>query len=126
MKKQHSPRFLTLIANTKKRIKEISPQALHAKLQQKEPLTLIDVREDHEWPTGCIPSAIHLGKGVIERDIETKLADPDTLIVVYCSGGFRSSLVADNLQTMGYTNVYSLETGLQGWCDAGYELGKIS
>lgn len=122
MKKSHSPRFLTLITNTKKRIKEISPQALHAKLQQKEPVILIDVREDHEWPTGCIPSAIHIGRGIIERDIEKKIPDPETPIIVYCSGGFRSSLVADNLQLMGYKNVYSLESGLQGWCDAGYDL----
>jgi rhodanese-related sulfurtransferase len=122
MKKNHSPRFLDLIQQTKKRIKEISPQALYAKLQQQEPLVLIDVREDHELSSGRIPSAIHIGKGVIERDIEHKIPETNTPIVVYCSGGFRCALVADNLQNMGYTNVYSLETGLQGWCDAGYEL----
>lgn len=120
--KQHSPRFLELVAESKKRIKEITPQALKLKLDNHEPLVLIDVREDNEWSTGYIPTAIHIGKGVIERDVEKQIPDMNTLIVTYCSGGFRCALVADTLQKMGYIQVYSLEKGLQGWMDAGYSL----
>jgi rhodanese-related sulfurtransferase len=120
--KQHSPRFLALVAQCKKQIKEITPQSLKIRIDSKTPLYLIDVREDHELPAGCIPTAIHLSKGTIERDIEKKISDPDASIVVYCSGGFRCALVAQSLQAMGYTDVVSLETGLQGWIDAGYPL----
>lgn len=122
--KQHSPRFLTLVAAVKKRIKEITPQLLKEKLDRHEPLYLIDVREDHEWTTGHIPSAIHMGKGIIERDIEKIIPEDNAQIVVYCSGGFRCALVADSLFNMGYTRVYSLDTGLQGWIDAGYNIKK--
>lgn len=119
--KQHSPRFLRLVTESKKRIKEISPQALKEKIDSHEPLCLIDVREDSEWASSeHIPSAIHLGKGVIERDIEKQFPDSSTTIVVYCSGGFRCALVANALQDMGYTQVSSLESGLQGWVDAGF------
>lgn len=85
---------------------------------------LIDVRELNEWETGYIPTAIHLSKGIIERDIEKKIPNLNDQVVVYCSGGFRCALVADNLQKMGYTQVYSLDTGLQGWLDEGYSLQK--
>lgn len=122
--KQHSPQFLALVTEAKKRIKEITPQILKQKLDNQEPLSLIDVREDLEWTTGHIPTAIHIGKGVIERDIEKNITDFNTPIIVYCSGGFRCALVADSLQNMGYTQVYSLETGLQGWLDAGYDIKK--
>ena len=122
--KQHSPAFLALVAESKKRISEISASELKQALVNKEPLCLIDVREDTEWPTGHIPSAIHLGKGIIERDIEKKIPDLSTPIVTYCSGGFRCALVADTLQKMGYTHVHSLNTGMQGWIDAGYDLEK--
>ena len=122
--KQHSSRFLTLVDESKKRIKEISPQSLKDKIDREEHFSLIDVREDDEWPTGYIPTAIHLSKGIIERDIEKAIPDPHTPIVVYCSGGFRCALVADSLQQMGYSQVYSLETGLRGWLEAGYEVKK--
>ncbi len=122
--KQHSSRFLTLVNESKKRIKEISPQKLKEKIDSEEHFSLIDVREDDEWPTGHIPKAIHISKGVIERDIEKAIPDPHTPIVVYCSGGFRCALVADSLQQMGYSQVYSLDTGLRGWLDAGYEVKK--
>ncbi|MCL9684356.1 rhodanese-like domain-containing protein [Legionella maioricensis] len=122
--KQHSSRFLTLVDESKKRIKEITPQALKDKMDQQEPFALIDVREDNEWPTGHIPTAIHMSKGIIERDIEKAIPDNHTPIVVYCSGGFRCALVADSLQQMGYSQVYSLESGLRGWLDAGYEIKK--
>ncbi|KTC79527.1 rhodanese-like domain-containing protein [Legionella sp. PATHC035] len=124
MKKQHSQGFLTLIAETKKHIKEITPKALKEKIESKEPMFLIDVRELNEWETGYIPTAIHLSKGIIERDIEKKIPNLNDQVVVYCSGGFRCALVADNLQKMGYTQVYSLDTGLQGWLDEGYSLQK--
>lgn len=120
--KQHSVRFLKLVEESKKRIRELKPQELKKKLESQEPLVLIDVREDQEWDTGHIPTAVHLCKGIIERDIEKIVPDVQKQIVVYCSGGFRCALVADTLQHMGYTQVFSLETGLQGWLNAGYEL----
>ena len=121
--KQHSSRFLTLVANSKQRITEITPQALHEKIQKAQPLCIIDIREDNEWSsTPHIPTAIHMGKGIIERDIEKAIPDMSTPIVTYCSGGFRCALVADTLQQMGYTNVSSLETGLTGWLDAGFKV----
>lgn len=122
--KQHSPGFLSLVTDAKKRIKEITPEQLKEMLDQQEPIRLIDVREDNEWPTGHIPSAIHIGKGIIERDIEKEIPDHQQPIVVYCSGGFRCALTADSLQKMGYTQVYSLEKGMQGWIDAGFSLSK--
>ncbi len=122
--KQHSSRFLTLVDESKKRIKEITPQILKDKIDHQEHFSLIDVREDNEWPTGHIPTAIHLSKGIIERDIEKTIPDTQTPIIVYCSGGFRCALVADTLQNMGYSQVYSLRSGLQGWLDAGFEIKK--
>ncbi|MCW8451681.1 rhodanese-like domain-containing protein [Legionella quinlivanii] len=122
--KQHSPGFLKLVTAAKQRIKEISPLALKEKMDSNESFHLIDVRETNEWETGHIPGAVHLGKGVIERDIEKQISDLKTPIVVYCSGGFRCALVADNLQAMGYEQVYSLESGSQGWIDAGFNLVK--
>ncbi len=120
--KQHSTQFLALVAQAKARIKEISPQQLKSKLDASKPFCLIDVREDNEWQNGHLPTAMHLSKGIIERDIEKKVPDQNTTIVVYCSGGFRCALVADSLQNMGYTHVYSLATGSQGWIDAGFDL----
>ncbi|AWN74275.1 rhodanese-like domain-containing protein [Legionella anisa] len=122
--KQHSRGFLALVTEAKKRVKEIAPQKLKEKIDRHEPMQLVDVRELNEWETGYISTAIHLSKGVIERDIEKKIPDLNTQVIVYCSGGFRSVLAADNLQKMGYTNVSSLETGLQGWLNEGYSLHK--
>lgn len=124
MAKQHAPQFLALVSEAKKRIKEIGAQTLKEKFDQHLPMYIIDVREDHEWPMGHIPTAVHLSKGIIERDIENKIPDPTMPIVVYCSGGFRSALVVSSLQNMGYADVYSLDKGLQGWLDAGYDLEK--
>jgi rhodanese-related sulfurtransferase len=118
--KQHAQRFLTLVTESKKRIKELTPQALKDKMGHHEPLCIIDVREESEWPSGHIPNAIHLCKGIIERDIGKIISDEHAQIIVYCSGGFRSALVADSLQQMGYSNIYSLESGLQGWLNAGF------
>ena len=120
--KQHSPQFLNLVAKAKQNIQEISTEALKNKIDNHDDFYLIDVREDHEWSTGHIPTAIHIGKGIIERDIEKTIPDSHAPIVVYCSGGFRSSLVADSLKNMGYTQVYSLNKGAQGWLDTGYKL----
>ena len=122
--KQHSPRFLTYVTQVKKQIKEITPFALKALMDGQQSLHIIDVREADELSSGRIPTAIHLSKGVIERDIEKKIPDPQAPIVVYCSGGFRCALVANSLQNIGYTNVSSLATGLQGWIEAGYPIEK--
>ena len=122
--KQHSPRFLTYVTQVKKQIKEITPFALKALMDGQQSLHIIDVREADELSSGRIPTAIHLSKGVIERDIEKQISDPQAPIVVYCSGGFRCALVANSLQNIGYTNVSSLDTGLQGWLDAGYPIEK--
>lgn len=120
--KQHSPAFLTLVNNAKKQIKELSLQNLKEKIERQESFSLIDVREESEWSTGHIPGAVHLSKGVIERDIEKQIPSFEQPIVVYCSGGFRSALVANTLQTMGYQQVYSMEKGMQGWIDNGFDI----
>jgi rhodanese-related sulfurtransferase len=119
--KQHSPEFLNLVTQAKTRIKELSATTLKDKIDNHDDLYLIDVREDHEWSSGHIPTAIHIGKGIIERDIEKTIPDTQAQIVVYCSGGFRGALVADILQNMGYTQVSSLEKGSQSWIDAGFK-----
>ena len=122
--KQHSTRFLEYVNAAKKRINKLSPETLKNKLNQEESFFLIDVREDSEWLTGHILKAMHISKGVIERDIEKLIPDTDNELVLYCSGGFRSALVADSLQNMGYTKVLSLQSGLQGWIDEGNSLIK--
>jgi rhodanese-related sulfurtransferase len=119
--KHHSPQFLALVRSATQHIKEITAQTLAIQLTTSKPLVLIDVREHQEWIDGAIKYAIHLSKGIIERDIE-KIIPQATSIVVYCSGGFRSALVADNLQKMGYTDVYSLAKGLTGWIELGYPI----
>lgn len=120
--KQHSPGFLKVVNEAKKHIKEISVQTLHDKIQRKEAFHLIDVREEKECESGVIAHAINLSKGIIERDIEKRIPDANAEIVVYCSGGLRCALVAESLQKMGYTQVYSLDKGSQGWLDAGYKM----
>lgn len=122
--KQHSPGFLKVVQDALSRVQEITPQELHAKLERKDPICVIDVREDSEITSGVIPTAIHLSKGIIERDVEKRIPDLDTPIVTYCSGGFRCALVADNLQKMGYRHVHSLRGGLSAWLEAGYSLVK--
>ncbi len=122
--KHHSPAFLKLVHEAKEKIHEITPAQLKEKLDHQAPFHLIDVREESEWALGHIPTAIHLSKGIIERDIEKKFPDLNTPLVVYCSGGFRCALVAESLQKMGYTNVSSLETGSQGWINEGYSIEK--
>jgi rhodanese-related sulfurtransferase len=116
---QHSPQFLKLVNESKKRVKETNVTEVKRRMDTGEKFLLVDVREDHEWAKGHLPGAVHLGRGIIERDIEIKVPDTATKIVLYCGGGFRSALVADNLQSMGYTNVESMDGGWRGWTAAG-------
>jgi len=118
--KNHSPGFLKLVEGVKTRIRETDVHNVKRRLEAGERFYLVDVREESEWSRGHLPGAIHLSKGIIERDIEKTIADPSATIVLYCGGGFRSALVADSLQQMGYSNVRSLVGGWRGWCDAGY------
>jgi rhodanese-related sulfurtransferase len=119
MAHQHSQRFLTIVQDAKKRIRELTIADVKAKLDRAERFLLIDVREESEWAQGRLPGATHLGKGVIERDIEQSVPDTGTEMVLYCGGGFRSALAVDNLQKMGYTNVYSMDGGVRGWREQG-------
>jgi len=120
MAKQHSPRFLAITAETKARIRECTVDELKARMDKQESLTLIDVREESEFSAGHIPGSLHVSKGVIERDIEGMVPDADQEILLYCGGGFRSALSADNLQKMGYRNVISVDGGWRAWTDANY------
>jgi rhodanese-related sulfurtransferase len=120
MAKQHAPAFLKLVQDSKKQVTECSVQDVSARLDGKEPFHLVDVREDREWDAGHLPGAIHLSKGIIERDVEKTIPDTAAPIVLYCGGGFRSALAAKNLQEMGYSNVISMDGGFSGWKNAGY------
>ncbi len=122
--KTHAPRFLKLVEASRKKIKELTIPNVNDKMNRGERFLLVDVREDHEWTEGHLPGAIHLGKGIIERDIENKIPEPDTEIILYCGGGYRSALTAENLQKMGYTNVWSMDGGYRGWVDAGLPVVK--
>jgi rhodanese-related sulfurtransferase len=119
---QHSPAFLALVQEAKSRIQECSVDQVRQRQLQGESITLIDVREESEWQAGRIVGSIHLGKGIIERDIEVRFPDPNTELILYCGGGFRSVLAADNLQKMGYTRVISMEGGIRSWREAVYPL----
>lgn len=114
----HSPAFLKIVDESRKRVKETDVAAIQARLAKGDQFHLVDTREDNEWAAGRIKGAIHLGKGVIERDIEAAIPDKAAEIVLYCGGGFRSALAADNLQKMGYTNVLSMDGGYRAWSDA--------
>jgi rhodanese-related sulfurtransferase len=124
MAHQHSPRFLKIVADTRKRIHEVSIDEVKSKLDRKEKFLLIDVREESEYAADHLPGSVHLGKGIIERDVEDRVPDQDTPIVLYCGGGFRSALAADNLQKMGYTHVLSMDGGIRGWREKGFALTK--
>lgn len=115
----HSPQFLKLVNDAKSRVKETNVAQVNQRKSAGEKFVLVDVREDNEWAKGHIPGAVHMGRGVIERDIETAIPDTSTKMILYCGGGFRSALVADNLQKMGYTNVESMDGGWKGWVSAG-------
>src|SRR5436305_3096906 len=122
MAPQHSPRFLKLVEDTKARVRELTVDDVKAKLDRGEKFHLVDVREESEWAKDHLPKAEHLGKGILERDVEQKIPDTGSEIVLYCGGGFRSALAADNLQKMGYTNVHSMDGGIRDWRQKGYPL----
>lgn len=124
--KDHSKGFLALVHDAKTRVRETDVHETNKRQNEGQSFYLIDVREDNEWNAGHLPGAIHLGRGIIERDIEKTIPDHNAEIVLYCGGGFRSALAADNLQKMGYTNVISMDGGFSGWKEAGYSLEEIS
>ncbi|MBV9504790.1 MAG: sulfurtransferase [Acidobacteriia bacterium] len=121
---QHNPGFLKLVTDAKARVPEIDMQRYKEMIAAGEPHLLIDTREESEWAAGRVKGALHLSKGVIERDIETKVPDKETTLVLYCGGGFRSALVADNLRQMGYHRAISLDGGWRALKESGIELDK--
>lgn len=122
MAHQHPPRFLKIVDDAKKRVRETNVDAVKARIDRGEKFVLVDVREESEFAKDHVPGAIHLGKGVIERDIEARVPELNTEMILYCGGGFRSALAADNLQKMGYTNVISMDGGIRDWREKGYPL----
>ncbi len=111
----HSPEFVNICEDARARIQETDVDSVHVMLDSNEKFVLIDVREESEWAAGHLPQAIHLSKGVIERDISNTIPDKSQKIGLYCGGGYRSALAADNLQKMGYTNVISMNGGARAW-----------
>ena len=128
MAHQHPPRFLKIVDDAKQRVRETNVDEVKARLDRsvagQDKFVLVDVREDREFDADHLPGAVHLGKGIIERDVEGKYPDLQTELVLYCGGGFRSALAADNLQKMGYTNVISMDGGIRDWRERGYPLEK--
>jgi rhodanese-related sulfurtransferase len=122
--KHHNQAFLQLVKDAKTRVKEIDINEYQRLKQAGEPHLLVDVREDSEWAAGHAAGSMHLGKGVIERDIEAKVPDKNTKLVLYCGGGFRSALAADNLQKMGYTDAISLDGGWRAYSQSGLPIEK--
>jgi rhodanese-related sulfurtransferase len=122
MAHQHPPRFLKIVDEAKRRIQETTVDEVRKRTDRGDKFILVDVREESEFAKDHLPNAIHLGKGVIERDIEARVPDLNAEMVLYCGGGFRSALAADNLQTMGYTNVISMDGGIREWREKGYPL----
>jgi rhodanese-related sulfurtransferase len=120
----HNPGFLKLVNDAKSRVKEIDIEGYKKIVSSGEQHVLVDTREESEWTAGHVKGAVHLGKGIIERDIETKAPDKATKLVLYCGGGFRSALVADNLQKMGYTQAISLDGGWRALKESGLPLEK--
>ncbi len=124
MAKQHAPGFLKIVNDAKSRVRECTIDDMKARRAAGEKFVLVDVREESEYAKGHIPGAVHLGKGVIERDVEEKYPDLATPLVLYCGGGFRSALAGDNIQKMGYTNVISMDGGWRSWTESGGEIEK--
>jgi rhodanese-related sulfurtransferase len=121
---QHPPRFLKLVDDARARIRETDVDAVKSRVDRGDKFLLVDVREESEFAKDHLPGAIHLGKGVIERDIEARVPELNKEMILYCGGGFRSALAADNLQKMGYTNVISMDGGIRGWREKGYPLTR--
>jgi len=124
MAPQHPPRFLKIVDDSKKRVRETTVDEIKSRLDRGDKFVLVDVREESEWQKDHLPGAIHMSKGVIERDVEQKVPDLNSEMVLYCGGGFRSALAADNLQKMGYTNVISMDGGVRGWREKNYPMTK--
>ncbi|MBI3551066.1 MAG: sulfurtransferase [Elusimicrobia bacterium] len=120
----HAPGFLKLVKDAKAGIKETDVAGIRGRLAKGENPILVDVREDNEWAKGRIPGARHIGRGILERDVEKELPDHSAEIILYCGGGFRSALAAESLQKMGYTNVWSMDGGWRGWLAAKGEVEK--
>jgi len=121
---KHSQQFLKLVSEAKTRVKETNVVDVKRRMESGEKFLLVDVREDNEWANGHLPGAVHMGRGIIERDIETRVPETAAKVILYCGGGFRSALAADNLQKMGYTNVESMDGGWRGWVEAGLPTAK--
>jgi rhodanese-related sulfurtransferase len=121
---KHNPGFLAVVADAKKRIKECTAEDVKARLDRGDKLHLVDVREDGEFAVDHAAGAMHIGRGVLERDIENLIPDKHAPLVLYCGGGFRSALAADSLRQMGYRNVISMDGGIRAWREAGYPLEK--
>lgn len=119
MAKNHSPRFLEIVEHAKRGVEETDVATIRRRMESGDEFHLVDVREDDEWRRGHLPGAVHIGKGVIERDVETEIPDTGADIVLYCGGGYRSALAAAALQQMGYTNVKSMDGGYRGWTESG-------
>ena len=124
MAHQHPPRFLKIVDDAKARVRETNVDQVKTRMDRGEKFLVVDVREESEFAKDHLPGAVHLGKGVIERDVEARVPELNTEMVLYCGGGFRSALAADNLQKMGYTNVISMDGGIRGWREKGYPLVK--
>lgn len=124
MAHQHPPRFLKIVDDARSRVRETDVDTVKKRIDHGDKFLLVDVREESEFAKDHLPGAIHLGKGVIERDIEGRVPELNTEMVLYCGGGYRSALAADNLQKMGYTNVISMDGGIRGWREKSYPLVK--
>ena len=124
MTHQHPPRFLKIVDDAKTRVRETNVDEVRKRLERGDKFLLVDVREESEFAKDHLPGAIHLGKGIIERDIEARVPELNTEMILYCGGGFRSALAADNLQKMGYTNVISMDGGIRDWRERNYPLIK--
>jgi len=119
---KHATRFLDIVNEAKSRIQEVTVSDVQSRLEANEEFFLVDVREESEYAAGHLPKALHLGKGIIERDIETIIPSIQAQIILYCGGGFRSALAAENLQRMGYESVFSMDGGYRGWREAGHSI----
>jgi rhodanese-related sulfurtransferase len=126
MATHHSARFLKFVQESKTRIREVTVDQVKSRLDRGDKFHLVDVREESEWGKDHLPGAVHLGKGIIERDVEQRFPDTNAEIILYCGGGFRSALAADNLQKMGYARVFSMDGGIRDWRQKGYPLTTSS
>ncbi len=124
MAHQHPPRFLKIVDDAKTRVRETNVNEVKKRMDRGDKFLLVDVREESEFAKDHLPGAIHLGKGIIERDIEARVPDLNAEMILYCGGGFRSALAADNLQKMGYKNVISMDGGIRDWREKQYPLAK--